>query len=49
MKLVAGKWQKISWDQALSEVSQKMLDIKKDSGADATFWIGSSKHNNEQA
>ena len=49
MKLVGGKWQKVSWDQALSEVSQKLLAIKKESGADATFWIGSSKHNNEQS
>jgi len=49
MKLVGGKWQRISWDQALDEVSQKMLAIKKESGPDATFWIGSSKHNNEQS
>jgi formate dehydrogenase major subunit len=49
MKLVAGKWQRISWDQALHEVSQKMLQIRKESGPDATFWIGSSKHNNEQS
>jgi len=49
MKLVGGKWQKISWDQALDEVSQKLLAIRKESGPDATFWIGSSKHNNEQA
>ena len=49
MKLVGGKWQQISWDQALNEVSQKLLAIKKESGPDATFWIGSSKHNNEQS
>ena len=49
MKLVGGKWQKVSWDVALNEVSQKLLAIKKESGADATFWIGSSKHNNEQS
>jgi len=49
MKLAGGKWQKISWDQALNEVSQKLLQIRKDHGADATFWIGSSKHNNEQS
>ncbi len=49
MKLAGGKWQKISWDVALDEVSKKMLEIKKASGPDATFWIGSSKHNNEQA
>jgi formate dehydrogenase major subunit len=49
MKLVGGKWQKISWDQALKEVSDKLLAIRKESGPDATFWIGSSKHNNEQS
>src|SRR5688500_16113868 len=49
MKLVGGKWQRISWDVALSEVSQKLLQIRKESGPDATFWIGSSKHNNEQS
>ena len=49
MKLVSGKWQKVSWDQALKEVSDKLLAIRKESGPDATFWIGSSKHNNEQA
>ena len=49
MKLVGGKWQRVSWDQALDEVSKKLLAIKKESGPDATFWIGSSKHNNEQS
>ena len=49
MKLVGGKWKKISWDDALKEVSDKLLAIKKESGPDATFWVGSSKHNNEQS
>jgi formate dehydrogenase major subunit len=49
MRLTNGKWQRISWDEALNEVSQKLAQIKKESGADATFWIGSSKHNNEQS
>src|SRR5262245_24598977 len=49
MKLVGGKWQRISWDVALQEVSDKLLAIRKESGPDATFWIGSSKHNNEQS
>src|ERR671937_2811733 len=31
MKLEGGKWKKISWDQALTEVSQKLLQIKKES------------------
>jgi formate dehydrogenase major subunit len=49
MKLVDGKYQKISWDQALSEISAKMLDLRKQSGPDSIFIVGSSKHNNEQA
>ncbi len=52
MKLVGGKWQKISWDVALKEVSDKLIAIRNDKekgGPDATFWIGSSKQNNEQA
>src|SRR4029077_2488294 len=42
MKLVNGKWQRLSWDQAMTEVSAKMLDIRKESGPDAVFWVGSS-------
>jgi formate dehydrogenase major subunit len=49
MKLVDGKYQRISWKQALDEVTAKLQQIKKESGADATFWIGSSKHSNEQS
>jgi len=49
MKLVNGKYQRISWKQALDEVSAKLLDLRKTSGPDSTFWVGSSKHNNEQA
>ncbi len=49
MKLAGGKWQRISWDQAYDEISKKLLDIRKESGPDALFVVGSSKHNNEQS
>jgi formate dehydrogenase major subunit len=49
MKLVDGKYRRISWQQALNEVGDKLLAIRKDSGPDAVFWIGSSKHSNESA
>ena len=49
MKLVNGKYQRISWDTALNEISAKLLDLRKTSGPDSVYWIGSSKHNNEQA
>ncbi|HUP29597.1 MAG TPA: molybdopterin-dependent oxidoreductase, partial [Usitatibacter sp.] len=49
MKLVDGKYRRISWDQAINEIGDKLLQIRKESGPDAVFWIGSSKHNNEQS
>jgi formate dehydrogenase major subunit len=49
VKLEGGKWKRISWDQAYDEISKKMLEIRKQSGPDALFLVGSSKHNNEQA
>jgi formate dehydrogenase major subunit len=49
MKLEGGKWKRLSWDQAYDEISKKMLEIKKASGPDALFLVGSSKHNNEQS
>ncbi|HOB95057.1 MAG TPA: molybdopterin-dependent oxidoreductase, partial [Aquabacterium sp.] len=49
MKLVDGKYQRIGWDQALNEISAKMLELRKQSGPDSIFVVGSSKHNNEQA
>ncbi len=48
MKLVNGKYQRISWDVALNEISKKMLELRKDSGPDSVFVVGSSKSNNEQ-
>ncbi|MCL4762375.1 MAG: molybdopterin-dependent oxidoreductase, partial [Burkholderiales bacterium] len=49
MKLVDGKWTKISWETAINEIGDKLLAIRKESGPDATFWVGSSKHSNEQS
>jgi formate dehydrogenase major subunit len=49
MKLVNGKYERISWDTALEEISAKLLELRKTSGPDSVYWIGSSKHNNEQA
>ena len=48
-KLVDGKWKRISWDDAINEIGDKMLSIKKTSGPDSVYWLGSAKHNNEQA
>jgi len=49
MKLEGGKWKKISWDDAINEIGDKMLDIRKTSGPDSVYWLGSAKFNNEQS
>jgi len=49
MKLVNGKYQKISWDQALDEITAKMKAIRQETGPDSMFFVGSSKHSNEQS
>jgi formate dehydrogenase major subunit len=49
MKLVDGQWQKLSWDTAINEISEKLLKIREDQGADSTYWLGSAKFTNEAA
>jgi formate dehydrogenase major subunit len=49
MKLVGGKYERISWDQAINEIGDKLLELRQKSGPDSLMIIGSSKHNNEQA
>ncbi len=48
-KLVGGKWQKVSWEDAINEIGDKMLEIRQQSGPDSVYWLGSAKHSNEQA
>jgi len=49
MKLAGGKWEKMSWDDAINEIGDKMLEIREQSGPDSVYWLGSAKHSNEQA
>ncbi|RRH92675.1 formate dehydrogenase [Variovorax beijingensis] len=49
MKLVNGKYERISWDTALDEITAKLKDLRQASGPDSVYWIGSSKHSNEQS
>lgn len=48
-KLVDGKWKRVSWEQAINEIGDKMLEIRKTSGPDSVYWLGSAKFSNEQA
>lgn len=49
MKLVGGQWKRMSWDDAINEIGDGMLKIREESGPDSVYWMGSAKHNNEQA
>ena len=49
MKLVGGKWTRVSWDQAIEEIGDGMMRIREESGPDSVYWLGSAKHSNEQA
>ncbi len=48
-KLVDGRWTRISWEDAINEIGDKMLAIREESGPDSVYWLGSAKHSNEQA
>jgi len=48
-KLVNGKWTRVSWEQAINEIGDQVLSIREQSGPDSVYWLGSAKHNNEQA
>jgi formate dehydrogenase major subunit len=47
LKLVNGQWERISWDQAINEIGDKVLAIREQAGADSVYWLGSAKFTNE--
>jgi formate dehydrogenase major subunit len=47
MKKVGGEWQRITWEQAIDEIGDKMLEIRENNGADSVYILGSAKFSNE--
>ncbi|HUF57144.1 MAG TPA: molybdopterin-dependent oxidoreductase, partial [Thermohalobaculum sp.] len=43
MKKVAGEWQRIGWDQAMSEIGAELRRIRDEYGPDSAYWLGSAK------
>ncbi|MEW8584260.1 MAG: molybdopterin-dependent oxidoreductase, partial [Candidatus Thiodiazotropha sp.] len=39
-KLVDGKWKRISWEQAINEIGDKMLEVREQSSPDSVYWLG---------
>ena len=49
MKLEGGAWKRMSWDDAINEVGDRLEAIRENAGPDSVYWLGSAKHSNEQA
>jgi formate dehydrogenase major subunit len=49
MKLVGGRWTRISWDTAINEIGDKLNAVRASGGPDSVFLLGSAKFSNEGA
>ena len=49
IKKEGGEWVRLDWDEALSEIAEKLTDLRQDHGPDSTMWMGSAKISNEEA
>ncbi|MBH8578823.1 molybdopterin-dependent oxidoreductase [Bisbaumannia pacifica] len=49
MKLVGGEWQRLSWEEAIDEIGDRVLALTEEHGPDSIYWLGSAKFSNEQA
>jgi formate dehydrogenase major subunit len=47
MKLEAGKWKRISWDQGMTEIAAKLTDLRKKHGPDVLHINFSAHQSNE--
>ena len=49
VKLVDGQWTRVTWEKAIDEIGDKLLEIRQKSGPDSVYWLGSAKFTNEAA
>lgn len=49
LKKVNGEWKRITWEQAVDEISAKMLKLREENGPDVAMFLGSAKFNLQQA
>jgi formate dehydrogenase major subunit len=49
LKLVDGKWTRVSWEEAVNGIGDRLMEIRGASGPDAVYWLGSAKFTNEGA
>jgi formate dehydrogenase major subunit len=49
LKLSGGQWTRISWGQAIDEIGDQLMAVRRQSGPDSVYWLGSAKFTNEGA
>jgi formate dehydrogenase major subunit len=47
LRLVGGKWERISWEDAINGIGDKLMEIREASGPESVYWMGSAKFSNE--
>ncbi|MFP3904843.1 MAG: molybdopterin oxidoreductase family protein, partial [Armatimonadota bacterium] len=48
LKRVGDDFERISWDQALDEIAERLTNIRREDGAEATAFLSSAKCSNEE-
>jgi formate dehydrogenase major subunit len=46
---MGGEWKRLSWDDAMSKVTDKLVELREKFGPDSVQFLGSAKVSNEQA
>ena len=47
MRMRNGRWERITWEEAIEEIGDKLLELREESGPDTLWFAGSSKASNE--
>jgi formate dehydrogenase major subunit len=47
LKLVGGQWERVSWEEAIDGIGDRLMEIRENSGPDSVYWMGSAKFSNE--
>jgi formate dehydrogenase major subunit len=47
MRLVGGQWERVSWEDAINGIGDKLMEIREKSGPESVYWMGSAKFSNE--
>src|SRR3546814_9504015 len=48
LKLVDGQWQRVSWDEAIGGIGDKLMEIREKSGPESVYWMGRSEEHTSE-